>query len=122
MKRLTRASEYCGEEVTAGTKEGTFRIKSEWEMGGFYEVDFNLPSCSCLDFRKSKLACKHFGAVLLLTDGWAFSRLPAAYRDGPYLKSARYVPPFCSLQIWMTRPSCKTATVPLSAKAGHPSA
>lgn len=87
MERLTRASEYSSADVTAGTKEGTFQIKSEREGRGFHEVDFDLPSCSCLDFKKSKLPCKHFGAVFLLVEGWTFSRLPAAYRDGPYLTS-----------------------------------
>lgn len=74
-------------DVTSGTKEGTFQIRSEREERGFHKVDFNLPSCSCLDFKKSKLPCKHFGAVFLLVDGWTFPRLPAAYRDGPYLTS-----------------------------------
>lgn len=32
MQRLTRASQYSSEDVTAGTKEGIFRIKSERGM------------------------------------------------------------------------------------------
>lgn len=85
MERLRRVLEYNSKDATSGTKEGTFQIKSEREGRGFHEVDFNFPSCSCLDFKKSKLPCKHFGEVFLLVDEWTFSRLPAAYRYGPYL-------------------------------------
>lgn len=83
MERLTRASDYRSEDVEVSSEGGTFRIRSVTEGGGFHEVNFSDPSCTCFDFKKSKLPCKHFAAVFLLVDGWGFSRLPVEYREGP---------------------------------------
>ncbi|KAL1465935.1 hypothetical protein MTO96_043041 [Rhipicephalus appendiculatus] len=82
MERLTRASDYRSEDVEVGGEGGTFRVRSVTQGGGFHEVNFSDPSCTCFDF-KSKLSCKHFAAVFLLVDGWGFSRLPVEYREGP---------------------------------------
>ncbi|KAG0430436.1 hypothetical protein HPB47_022706 [Ixodes persulcatus] len=87
MERLTRASDYGVGDVKAGSEEGTFLIHSANESCGFHEVNFHTPSCTCFDFIKSKLPCRHFAAVFLLIDGWNFSRLPVAYRDGPHMTS-----------------------------------
>lgn len=68
MERLRRVLEYNSKDATSGTKGGTFQIKSEREGRGFHEVDFNFPSCSCLDFKKpsyrASISAKSFCASM----------------------------------------------------------
>lgn len=73
VERLTRAPDYRSEVVEVGSEGGTFRIRSVTQGGGFHEVNFSDPGCTCFGFNKSKLPCKHLAALFLLVIGWGFS-------------------------------------------------
>lgn len=44
-----------------------------------------LPHCKCTDWEKHCLHCKHFLAVFSNFKGWGFDKLPAHYRESPFL-------------------------------------
>jgi len=44
-----------------------------------------MPSCSCPDFTKHLLPCKHFFAAFQFDDRWDWTSLPAFYLSSPYM-------------------------------------
>lgn len=52
---------------------------------GFYLLDFTKPSCTCGDFLRHNLPCKHFFAVFLCQPEWGWNRLPSQYLSSPEL-------------------------------------
>ena len=52
-------------------------------------VDFGTqagkPNCTCQDWAKNNLPCKHFFLIFITTDEWGWSSLPRSYLNGPYL-------------------------------------
>ena len=45
----------------------------------------NMPSCSCLDWEKFHLPCKHFFAVFRHRAKWSWYMLPKSYLESSYL-------------------------------------
>ena len=45
----------------------------------------SMPSCSCPDWEKFHLPCKHFFAIFRLRPAWTWSRLPKNYLESAYL-------------------------------------
>ena len=43
------------------------------------------PSCSCKDWLKHRIPCKHFFAVFRIHSEWSWEQLPQAYLDSSYL-------------------------------------
>jgi len=66
---------------------GKFRVKGSRET--VYDVSFGssveMPSCSCPDFTKHHLPCKHFFAVFQFDDSWNWASLPTLYLSSPYM-------------------------------------
>ncbi|XP_065307530.2 uncharacterized protein [Dermacentor albipictus] len=87
MEHLTRAANYRRSEIKPGKEEGTFFVQSTAQSSSFDEVNINVPSCTCSYFVQNASPCRHLAAVLLLDEGWDFSRLPAAYRNEPHTKA-----------------------------------
>ena len=75
------------EDVDANN--GMFNVISKKERN----VDFghsspdSMPSCSCPDWDKFHLPCKHFFAIILfrLRPAWIWNRLPRIYLESAYL-------------------------------------
>lgn len=84
-QRLQHAAEFSASDVTPGEEHGTFIVQSQTLPGETYVVSFIVPSCSCRDFIKHQLPCKHFCAVFSFQQGWGFDNLPESYRNGPLL-------------------------------------
>ena len=71
VKHMDSRSRASDSIPASGVKEqevaGMFNVSSETSTGTSYNVTLgdstNIPSCSCLDFSKSFLLCKHFFAV-----------------------------------------------------------
>ncbi|XP_050739394.1 uncharacterized protein LOC127009910 [Eriocheir sinensis] len=65
--------------------EGEFRLRDKTTKGETYRVSFGSesldPFCTCGDFHKYKLPCRHFCAIFEHYPEWNWHRLPAAYRD-----------------------------------------
>ncbi|XP_053565233.1 uncharacterized protein LOC128655676 [Bombina bombina] len=74
------------EDVTTinGTA-GIFSITSEFEKEKKYMVDFSqtVPSCSCEDWRKHLLPCKHMCCIFKFVEDWGWEKLNPVYRTNP---------------------------------------
>jgi len=66
---------------------GKFHVKGSMET--VYNVSFGspeeMPSCSCPDYVKHRLPCKHFFAVFHLHEHWGWESLPTLYLSSPYM-------------------------------------
>ncbi|KAL3193796.1 hypothetical protein MRX96_000091 [Rhipicephalus microplus] len=85
MSRLAAADDIDQTSVTPGPCQGTFHVKSSSSEEVSHCVDFAEPSCTCHDFRKHKLPCKHFCAIFLSDKDWGIDNLPEGYRNGPLM-------------------------------------
>lgn len=73
-------------------EKGIFVVRSENDNTKKYQVHFGsdeapvlLPSCQCYDWEKHRLPCKHFYTVFRHCPEWPFDRLPASYRESPFI-------------------------------------
>jgi len=68
-------------------RAGKFHVKGSGEA--IYNVSFGspgeMPCCSCPDFTKHQLPCKHFFSVFNLHDQWSWASLPTQYLSSPYM-------------------------------------
>ena len=91
LDRQSRSNKYHDEDLIDGEKEGVFIIQRK--DGAQYMVDFGrnsqeqMPSCSCKDWTRWHIPCKHFFAVFRLRQAWCWDALPQTYRDSAYLST-----------------------------------
>ncbi|KAI8488947.1 hypothetical protein Bbelb_334650 [Branchiostoma belcheri] len=123
LPRLTEAQCY---------EPGVFKVTSKGGISQHYHtVNFetsstnNMPSCTCRDWAKHKMPCKHFCAIFTLEEGWTWDKLSPAYRDNPlfslddiFLASSSYTSSSCDDDSWMED---TTPTVELDLPALSPS-
>ena len=70
---------------------GVFEV--EKESGSKKTVDFdhhnewNMPSCTCKDWQRFHLPCKHFFAVFHHRVNWQWEQLPQSYLQSAYLSA-----------------------------------
>lgn len=68
------------------TDEGKFEVMGKATT---HIVDFGIsagePACTCKDWTKNKIPCKHFFAVFKFRPKWSWDRLPKSYLESPYL-------------------------------------
>ena len=92
LERLVSAAEIEKECIQVTDEErGSFKVKGQDPNtpGCWYNVSFGddktMPHCECADWEKNRLPCKHFLAVFRHSKGWGFDKLPAHYRESPFL-------------------------------------
>lgn len=90
LERKSNSRKFNVEDIlTQDQQNGIFTIKGSSDM--IYAVNFGgssgEPSCSCLDWTKWNIPCKHFFAVFRLIPNWNWSCLPSSYRSSPYLST-----------------------------------
>ena len=82
LHRQAKSNAFTERDVCS-LEEGKFTVR------GTYMTDFGVasgePSCSCKDWIKHKIPCKHFFAVFRLHPEWSWERLPSQYLRSPYL-------------------------------------
>ncbi|XP_062287897.1 uncharacterized protein si:dkey-31c13.1 isoform X1 [Scomber scombrus] len=73
-----------GQVTSAG--EASFKVNCQ-TTSQKYSVSFGsesrMPSCTCKDWQKNLLPCKHFCVVFNLVPGWSWDSLCLAYRENP---------------------------------------
>ncbi|XP_078489944.1 uncharacterized protein LOC144746767 [Ciona intestinalis] len=93
MKRLNNASSIPTDDVTrVGCT--VFKVRSsesllEYEV--YFGSESEFPKCSCPDFKKWFLPCKHMFAVFNKYDDVSWSSLPKWYSDSVYITLDNYV-------------------------------
>ena len=91
LERQSRSKEYKDEELREEEMEGVFIIQGK--DGAQYVVDFGRnsqeqkPSCSCKDWIRWHIPCKHFFAIFRLRAEWGWDALPQSYRESAYLST-----------------------------------
>ena len=79
-----KSTTYTEEDVNSD--HGKFTVKTLSES--LHNVDFGtstgVPSCTCKEWARSNLPCKHF-AVFRFSKNWNWESLPQAYLNGPHL-------------------------------------
>ncbi|XP_033969877.1 uncharacterized protein LOC117480070 isoform X1 [Trematomus bernacchii] len=86
MSRLTEAQFYEANDIVA-KGNGMFHVKSQSHPCTQHHINFGesiiMPSCTCKDWAKHKLPCKHFCAVFNHVHEWGWEKLASNYRDNP---------------------------------------
>ncbi len=91
LERQSRSSKYHNNDVKVGEREGVFTVQKT--DGSQYVVDYGrrspqqMPSCSCKDWTRWHIPCKHFFAVFHFQPAWNWEALPQTYRDSAYLST-----------------------------------
>ena len=76
------------EDITdTDSDNGIFSVHGK--SGYTHTVDFGSqagkPSCTCQDWARNNIPCKHFFCVFINKGGWGWSSLPQSYLKNPYL-------------------------------------
>ena len=75
------------ESTTLVNDKGEFSIKSQSHQTSSYRVFFgdedNIPFCTCPDWRKTILPCKHYLAIFQYFQKWTWNSLSKNYRESP---------------------------------------
>ncbi|KAK5927021.1 hypothetical protein CgunFtcFv8_022549 [Champsocephalus gunnari] len=83
MSRLTEAQCYEANDIVA-KGNGMFHVKSQSHPCTQHNINFGesiiMPSCTCKDWAKHKLPCKHFCAVFNHVHEWGWEKLASNYR------------------------------------------
>ncbi len=87
LDRKSRSSKFPAQAITE-VKKGTFELTKD--SGGKHTVNFEdstgqFPSCTCKDWQRWHLPCKHFFAVFHNYSQWNWEALPQQYRESSYL-------------------------------------
>ena len=89
LEREQRARKTLSPEdiISVDSERGIFSVRGK--SGYTHTVDFGTetekPSCTCQDWAKNNLPCKHFFLVFTNICGWGWSSLPQSYLNSPYL-------------------------------------
>lgn len=85
MKRHRESLLYSVSDITSAG-ENIFTVQSQTSQEK-HQVNFGkddeMPSCTCMDWRRHLLPCQHFCAVFTLVPGWSWENLSAVYRNNP---------------------------------------
>lgn len=85
LERKTKANRYDDDDIISTDEDGIFRIRKGDDFK--YTINFLQPSCTCKDWIRWQIPCKHFFAVFRLKKEWGWNALPTIYRESPYLQS-----------------------------------
>ena len=87
LDRQAKGRKYDKADIHLIKPEGCFEVKKT--NGGTHIVDFgsttNSPSCTCKDWIRWHIPCKHFFGVFANNSNWTWNSLPKPYLDSSYL-------------------------------------
>ena len=87
LDRQTKARKYDAKDVTPTTSKGVFEVNKT--NGSKHVINFGCeassPSCTCKDWVRWHIPCKHFFAVFNYVPEWGWSSLPQSYLESAYL-------------------------------------
>ena len=71
------------------SNNGKFKISGSSHKERVVDFGYNsenmMPKCTCPDWDKFHMPCKHFFAIFRHRPDWSWSKLPKAFLDGAYL-------------------------------------
>ena len=84
LKRITSAEDIRATEITS-INDLKFSVKSQAKDTVYYTVNVGVPSCQCMDWKRTKFPCKHMFAIFNNVEGVSWLSLPQAYRECAHL-------------------------------------
>lgn len=89
LERKTNGQKYAQEDISCtDDSNGTFHVKGTNKT---HAIDFgkssSSPSCTCKDWIKWNIPCKHFFAIFKFYPKWNWYALPSSYLNSEYLSS-----------------------------------
>ena len=87
LERQARGKKYDSTDIVmSSSQNGVFTILKP--SGGSHTVDFGgegEPSCTCKDWKRWKIPCKHFFGVFNTNKEWGWNSLSSSYLQSAYL-------------------------------------
>ena len=88
LSRIQKVAKFKKESITM-TTAGTFSVRSP--SGKTHMVQFmgdnNMPQCTCKDWVRWHIPCKHFMAIFSHHPQWGWNKLPQSYLENEYLSA-----------------------------------
>ena len=88
LERKQKSRTFSADDITTvNATNGVYEVKSH--SGKLHMVDFGKqsmqPSCSCKDWTRHHIPCKHFFTVFCYIPSWQWDSLPTSYLQSEYL-------------------------------------
>ena len=87
LHRIRKGKRFKNSDIKALEGEGLFTVQSM--SSTVHSVDFGLstgnPSCTCKDWIRFNIPCKHFFAIFEHQAKWCWDSLPDVYLQSPHL-------------------------------------
>lgn len=86
LDRKQKVQAFSENDITiVDATNGVFEVKSQSGKGKVHTVDFLHPSCSCKDWIRHHIPCKHFFVIFHYNQSWQWDSLPTSYLQSEYL-------------------------------------
>lgn len=87
LSRIRKAERFTKESVEQIDSSSQFTVKSASgkEHTVKFKNDENIPVCTCKDWTRWHIPCKHFFAIFNHFPSWGWTSLPKKYLDNEYL-------------------------------------
>ena len=89
LSRIQKVAKFKRESVTMTSTAGTFSVCSPSVKT--HEVQFtgdnNMPQCTCKDWIRWHIPCKHFMAIFTHYPQWGWNKLPQSYLENEYISA-----------------------------------
>ena len=86
LQRITKASKFLQSDVSAHKSDTTHEVYSH-ASGKIHTVDVKQPHCSCKDWLRYNMPCKHMFAVFKHCSECSWDSLPETYKQSEYLSA-----------------------------------
>jgi len=87
--RKTKSNKYPCDAVEHTGEHGEFHVIKDTKKHtvNFGTTDISKLACSCKDWKRWHIPCKHFFAVFRWMPEWDWDALPSEYKNGAYLST-----------------------------------
>ena len=85
--RKTRSNKFTEEGIKGTDMPGIFHVLKEHIVNFGMNTEDKIPSCSCKDWEKWHIPCKHFFAIFRWKPQWSWEALPEVYKGSVYLST-----------------------------------
>lgn len=88
LDRKSHGNKYDKDDIIPTEKPGAFKVMKRGNSK--HTVDVLTPSCTCKDWVRWHIPCKHFFAVFGTQTEWGWAALPKSYTESPYHSASRW--------------------------------
>ena len=85
LQRKAKCHKFTEEDIKKIDDDGIFEVYKTG--GGKHRVNFIIPECTCKDWIRHHIPCKHFFAIFEQCPGWGWSKLPQQFLGSSYLSA-----------------------------------